>query len=72
MWIKHRNILINLDKVQAIHIHTRTQGRCELICEYVGEDNEQWISFESKEKMLEVFEVITHALGSDVCRIDDE
>lgn len=72
MWIKHHNILINLDKVQAIHIHAQTQGKCELIFEYVGEDNEQWISFKSKEKMLEVFEVIIHALGSEVCKIDDE
>lgn len=72
MWIKHHNILINLDKVQAIYIHAQTQGKCELIFEYVGEDNEQWISFKSKEKMLEAFEVIIHALGSEVCKIDDE
>lgn len=72
MWLKHKNLLINLDNVQAIHCHTRAQGRCELIFEYIGEDNEQWVNFKNKEEMLSAYNVIIHALQPEVCVIDAE
>lgn len=71
MWLKHKNLLINLDKVQAIHCHTRAQGRCELIFEYTGDDD-QWINFKNKEEMLSAYNVIIHALQPEVCVIDAE
>ena len=71
MWIKEGNILINLDNVQAIRWHKKSTGRYDIVFEYIGEDNEQWINFDSKEEMLQAFEVIINALGqSEVCDLD--
>lgn len=71
MWIKHNKVLINLDKVQAIWCGKRSTGRCSLVFEYVGDDNEQWVDFQSEEEMLQAFEVIVCALGqTEVCDLD--
>lgn len=71
MWIKHNKVLINLDKVQAIWCGKRSTGLCSLVFEYVGDDNKQWVDFQSEEEMLQALEVIVYALGqTEVCDLD--
>ena len=71
MWIKHNKLLINLDKVQAIWCKKRSAACCNLVFDYVGEDDSQWLEFQSEEEMLQAFEVILNALGrTEVCDLD--
>lgn len=70
MWLKHKNILINLDKVVSI-LKTKTITKYSLWLDYGGDD-EQYINFESEEQRDMVYSAIIHALGSEVCVIDAE
>ena len=71
MWLKHKNTLINLDKVIAVWKLKNSSKKASLWFDYGGDD-EQYITFETEEERDMAYSAIIHALGSEVCKIDAE
>lgn len=69
MWIKRKHYAINLDDITWFGVKERAYERWALAFFY-KDDSERLIDYNSKEEAEEAFNVIVHALGTEICVLD--